>query len=130
MVDAVKKYRLIASNPLDGVEAPKATKYKASVLNTEEIQLLFKALEGNLLEIPIKVMYFLSLRRGELLGLKWEDIDYKNKTITIQRNLIRGGDEGTELILTTPKIEGSNRTIVLSDNIIDLLKVHNKAQEN
>lgn len=129
MVDAIKKYRLISLNPLDGVEAPKAAKYKASVLNTEEIQLLFKALEGDYLEVPIKAMLFLGLRRGELLALKWDDIDYYNKTITIQRNLIRGGDKGTELILKEPKTEESTRTIVLSDNIIEILEAYKKAQE-
>lgn len=129
MVDAIKKYRLISVNPLDGVEAPKANKYKAEVLNQEEIQLLFQALQGHQLEIPIQVMLFLGLRRGELLALKWEDIDYENKTITIQRNLIRGGDSGTEVVLTTPKTEGSNRTIVLSDNIIKILNNHRLNQD-
>ncbi len=129
MVDAVKKYRLLATNPIDGVEAPKATKYKASVLNTEEVQLLFKALEGDKLEVSIKVMLFLGLRRGELLGLKWEDVDYNNKTITIQRNLIRGGDTGVELYLKDPKTEDSTRTIVLSENIIELLKKHQEEQK-
>jgi len=120
MVDAIKKYRLITVNPLDYVESPKAVKYKSTVLNKDEIQVLFKALESHTLEIPIKVILFLGLRRGELLGLKWSDIDYYNKTITIQRNLIRGGDTGTKVILTTPKTEESNRTIVLSDNIINM----------
>lgn len=58
MVDAIKKYKLISYNPLDGVEAPRKSKYKASTLDKEEIQMLFKALEGDSMEIPIKVMLF------------------------------------------------------------------------
>lgn len=129
MVDAMKKYRVISRNPLDGVEAPRAQRYKANVLDKDEIGLLFKALEGHSLELYIKVMLFLGLRRGELLGLKWEDIDYDKKTITINNNLIRGGDDGTEVILTTPKTEGSNRTIVLSYNIINIFNKHELIQK-
>lgn len=76
LVDAIKKYRLLAAIPLESVEAPKATRYKAEVLNKEEIQLLFKALEGHKIGVPIKVILFLGLRHGELLALKWSDIEY------------------------------------------------------
>ena len=66
---------------------------------------------------------FLGLRCGELLALKWADIDYKDKTITIQRNLVRAGDiKKTELIIKEPKTVESNRTIPISNNIIYLLK--------
>lgn len=126
-----KVWQLIKINPADHVEPPKAKKYKANVLNIDEIKSLLKALEGHRLEVPITLMLFLGLRRGELLALKWSDIDYKNKTITIQRNLVRGGDDGTELILKEPKTEESNRTIPISDNILLLLKKQElKQKEN
>jgi len=117
-----KEWQLIKINPADHVEVPKAKKYKAEVLNIDEIKILLKALEGDRLEVPISIILFLGLRRGELLALKWSDIDYKNKTISIQRNLVRGGDDGTELILKEPKTEESTRAIPISDNIIALLK--------
>lgn len=121
-LEDAKEWQLIKDNPADHVESPKPQKYKSNVLNLDEIKQLLKALESNRLEVPITLMLFLGLRRGELLALKWADIDYKNKTITIQRNLVRGGDNGNELIIKEPKTEESIRTIPISDNILKLLK--------
>lgn len=121
-LEDAKQWQLIKLNPAEHIEPPKAKKYKAEVLNINEIKILLKALEGDRLEVPISLVLFLGLRRGELLALKWSDIDYKNKTISIQRNLVRGGDNGNELILKEPKTEESNRTIPISDNILTLLK--------
>ena len=128
MEDA-KNWQLINNNPVDNVEAPKAKKFKSQVLNPQEIQLLFKALEGHRLEVPVSLMLFLGLRRGELLGLNWEDINYADGTITVQRNLVRGGDYGTELILKDPKTQESSRTIPLSSNIIAMLRRHELSQK-
>lgn len=124
-----KGWQLIKLNPADHVETPKAKKYKANVLNLDEIKELLKALEGHWLEVPICLMLFLGLRRGELLALKWSDVDYDNKTISITRNLVRAGDSGNELILKDPKTEESIRTIPISDNILNLLKKQNLRQK-
>lgn len=75
-------------------------------------------------------LYLLALstgmRRGELLGLKWEDINFKNKTITIRRNLVHT-NEGT-LLQDTVKTDNSYRTIEISDKVIEVLKEHRKRQ--
>lgn len=117
-----KGWQIIKLNPADHVEAPKPKKYKAKVLSVDEIKLLIKVLENTPLETPVLLTLFLGLRRGELLALEWADIDYDNKTITIQRNLVRGGESGNELFLKEPKTEKSIRTIPISDNILSLLK--------
>lgn len=125
------QWQLIKNNPADYMESPKTKRYKAKVLDVDEIKKLLEALEGDRLEVPITLMLFLGLRRGELLALKWSDIDYKNKTITIQRNLVRAGEDGTELIIKDPKTEESIRTIPISDNVLALLKKQElKQKEN
>ncbi len=121
-LEDAKEWQLIKINPADHVEAPKPKRYKATVLNIDEIKELLKALEGNRLEVSITLILFLGLRRGELLALEWSDLDLENKTITIKKNLVRGGDSGNELIIKEPKTEESIRTIYLSDNILNLLK--------
>ncbi len=124
-----KGWQMIKINPADHVEAPKPKKYKAKVLNVDEIKPLLKALNNDPLEVPVLLTLFLGMRRGELLALKWSDVDYKNKTITIQENLVRGGETGNELFLKEPKSEDGTRTIPISDNILALLKKH-KIRQN
>lgn len=123
-------WQLIKSNPCDAVEPPKATKYKAEVLDIDEIRKLINALKGHKLEVPVSLMLFLGLRRGELLALKWSDIDFEKSTITIQRNLVRAGEAGVELILKEPKTEDSIRSIPLSDGIVDMLEKHKINQKS
>lgn len=65
-------------------------------------------------------MLFMGLRRGELAGLEWKDIDYENKTMTIARfvqDII-----GFGLITKEPKTENSKRTISMPDKLINYLK--------
>lgn len=124
-----KGWQIIKINPADHVETPKPKKYRAKVLNVDEIKPLLKALNNDPLEVPVLLTLFLGMRRGELLALKWSDVDYKNKTITIQENLVRGGETGNELFLKEPKSEDGTRTIPISDNILALLKKH-KIRQN
>ena len=60
------------------------------------------------------------LRRGELAGLEWKDIDYENKTMTLARSV--QDIIGFGLITKEPKTENSKRTISMPDKLIDYLK--------
>ena len=66
------------------------------------------------------------MRRGELLGIKWEDVNFKNKTITIRHNLVHT-NKGP-LLQDTVKTDNSYRTIEISDKVIEVLKEHRKRQ--
>lgn len=124
-LDYAYKLQMIPNNPADAVEPPKPKKYKAKVLTREEIKALLKALEGDKLEVPINLCLALGLRRGELLALKWEDINFKEGTIHIRRNLVRAGNK---LVLKEPKSETSNRLLKLSPTLLKMLKKHRKKQ--
>lgn len=124
-LDYAYKMQLIRSNPANAVETPKAKKYKARILTMEEIKKLLEALKETELEVPINVALALGLRRGELLGLKWEDINFEEGTVEIKRNLVRAG---TKLVLKEPKSETSIRTLKLSKNLLTMLKNHRKRQ--
>lgn len=120
------KNKLIKDNPIEYVDPPKPNKYHAKVLSLEEIKRLLECLKGSDLEVIINVALALGLRRGELLGLKWSDINFDEETVTIRNNLVRAG---SELIIKTPKSDSSNRTLKISKNIIDMLKKH-KVKQN
>ncbi len=82
------------------------------------------------LYIPILLACYIGLRRSEICALKWNDINFKNKTITIRSAKVL--NENTDWIIKNPKSFAGNRTLILSNAIIDTLqrfKKENKAKK-
>lgn len=67
----------IAKNPVDLVEAPKAKKYHSSVLTHEQVKRLLKEVRNTYLEMPCQIGLVLGLKRGEILGIRWGDINLR-----------------------------------------------------
>ena len=78
---------LILSNPADKIEKPKAEKYVGKFYTREELQKLFTALKGTTIEIPVLLASYYGLRRSEVLGLKWDAIDFESKSIIIRHTV-------------------------------------------
>ena len=93
------KLDLIPGNPVDKVERPKPEKYMAAYYTAEEMEQLFEAARGHRLELIIQFAAFYGLRRGEVLGLRWEAIDFAAKTLTIRH------------IVTTVSIDGKSKLV-------------------
>ena len=104
------------------------------VLTKEEQSKFLEAIQGHELQLLFIVALGTGLRLGELLGLKWCDIDFKTNELTVQRSIQRvpifEGDKIVkyEVIEQTPKTKNSNRTIPIPLNIISKLKKHKKEQ--
>ena len=73
---AVKTDMLI-HNVADKVDRPKKNSFQPVFLSAEEMQKMFEALRGTKLELPVLVAAFYGFRRGEMLGLKWDAIDFE-----------------------------------------------------
>lgn len=71
------KIDLIDVKPADKVERPKVEKFVGSFYDSGEVEKLFEAAKGTLLEIPIFLGAFYGLRRSEVLGLRWSAIDFR-----------------------------------------------------
>ena len=67
------------------MERPKADKFIGSFYDSNEVQALFEAAKGTLIEIPIFLGAFYGLRRSEALGLKWDAIDFQNNKKELKR---------------------------------------------
>lgn len=119
------KMQMIPRNVCDFVSTPKQIKYKAQVYDQEEVKQLLTLCQNTNMEVPITLAVGIGLRRGEVLGLKWSDVDFKNGYLTVQTNLvsIKG-----KLIFSTPKTSAGNRTIAIPEYIIILLKKHKLEQ--
>ena len=97
-------------------------------LNPEEGRRLLDAATGDRLEAFYVLALTTGARRGELLGLAWDDVDLKAGTMTIRRALRRGRGGGYEL--GPPKTDASVRTVRLGPVALDALKAHKMAQKS
>lgn len=120
----------IRDTPCKHVILPKRHKNKKPVLDENQVKEFLELLDTKKwdedLRTIIKVLLYTGMRSGECLGLSWEDIDFKNRTISINHNLadIRG-----KHYLTTPKTESSIRVIGMSELLCDILIKHKAWQE-
>jgi len=126
---AVKDDQLIDSNPADRMRPPRSVRKEAEYLDDIQSIQLLELLE----EEPIKyktaiiMLLFLGLRRGELLGLEWSDIDFNNRKVNIRRTSQYIAGKG--IITKEPKTSSSVRTIKLSDICFDQLQTYRAWQE-
>lgn len=114
---------LIKSNPADRVERPKKEKYVASYYNSQELETLFKASNDDPLELAIILAAFYGLRRSEVVGLKWEAIDFENKTVTIKYTVTEVNMNGKNQLVEKErtKSKSSRRTLPLVKPFEELL---------
>lgn len=106
---------IIKSNPADRVEKPRKAQYKATIYNQEELNVLFKVARGDPLELPIILGAFYGLRRSEVLGLKWDAIDFEKETISIRHTVTEMCVDGKATVFQrdTTKTKSSCRTLPL-----------------
>lgn len=117
--------RLIASNPVEDTSAPKVERQEIEVLAPEEATALLKTAAGTRLHMPIFVTLATGLRRGEVLALRWSDLDLDRGVMTVAQSL-----ERTEagLRFKAPKTKRSRRTIALSGSVVEALRAHRARQ--
>src|SRR5215204_6108085 len=87
----------------------------------KQARVLFDAVKGDRLEALYVLAVTTGLRQGELLGLKWDDIDLQVGTLQVRRTLTtaKGGP-----VLSAPKTKGSRRTVRLSQTALEALRSH------
>ena len=126
-LEQAKKEGRLSINPADAVKLPADPRKEMRFFDSEQV----KAFLSEAKETKHFAAYFLVLntgiRRGELLGLRWRDIDLKAGTISINQSLVRvnGG-----LKFQEPKTKLSKRTIGISSAVIEELKRHRKKQSD
>ena len=125
------KTDLIISNPVDKVDRPKKNEFQGSFYTEDEIQDLFEVARGTKLELPIVLAAFYGLRRSEVLGLKWDAIDFQQNTITIKHTLTSCKIDGkkVEVATDTTKTKSSRRTLPLIPQFRALLLQRWEMQE-
>jgi len=128
--DAIRWQRL-AHNPCKHVMLPQAEKHEGPVLAGEQAQSLLNAAKGHRLECFIHLALATGLRRGELLGLKWLDVDFDARLLKVSRNATYLTNDETgryQMTESTPKSRAGKRTIKLPQFAVNVLKEHKVRQ--
>lgn len=115
-------WQILENNPCSRVKPPKIERKEANYLDEVQALHLLECLKGEELKYQtmIKILIYSGVRRGELCGLKWDDIDFENKLVTIERAILYTKEKGT--YIDTPKNNSSKRVIKLPDEVFRLLQ--------
>lgn len=126
-MDKAVELHMIRENPCIYVTLPKRKIFHPTVYTDEDIQRLLHCAMGTDLYIPLLLDIFTGLRRGELLALRWSDIDFDAKKIYVRQNAVLAGNE---LLIKGPKTESGRREIAISDRMTEVLLEHRKQHSN
>ncbi len=119
------KWDLVARNAAALVDAPRVTQKEIEPFTPEQARIFLDAIRGDRLEALYSVALAVGLRKGEVLGLKWTDVDLDKRTLTVRASLQR--IDGA-LVLVEPKSRQSRRTVALPQTVIDAVRLHRARQ--
>ncbi|MBO0795474.1 MAG: site-specific integrase [Ktedonobacteraceae bacterium] len=124
------KWKRMSSNPCKDVTLPKAVKHAHVCLTPEQAQQLIQTAREHPLECLLVLAVTTGLRKGELLGLRWSDIDLEKQTLQVARTVsyIAMDGKSYSFIETGPKTEQSRRTIQIPQFAIEHLRLHRAKQ--
>jgi integrase len=112
---------LIPRNATDAVKIPRIDREEISPLTAEEVGRLLEAAHGDRLEALYVLAVHAGLRQGELLALKWDDLDLEAATLRVRRTLTYSGGKHS---LAEPKTKKSRRTVRLTSGAVAALRDH------
>jgi len=116
------KLGLIGRNPAQAVSRPKVSYKEMRVLTSDEARTFLSAAEGTRYRALFHLALHTGMREGELLGLKWDDLDWVTRQLQVKRQLQVMPGKG--LVFAEPKTAAGRRTIVLSKSMVEKLREH------
>jgi len=130
------RLRLISENPNLYTTIPKKIKYEAKVLSKEEVQKILRETKNEELYPIIVTTIFSGLRKGEVMGLLWKQIDFEARKIMVEGSLCRlegeideNGVRHAKYEILEPKTKKSIRTIPMLDEVYEALQEQKRRQE-
>lgn len=90
------RLEILNANPASKVELPKVHKYRGAFCTVEEAEQFLKMSKGAWLEMPIYLAIWFGMRRGEIAGLRWKDINFPEKTMTVSGVMVYNTDNAKQ----------------------------------
>lgn len=136
------RWQMLPRNVADAVKPPKIERQELQVWNRQQVATFLEATEAHPLHAAFYLALLTGMRRGELVGLKWEDVDLDRARLTVRNNLVevigapiegktrlnKATASSVHLEVSTPKSKASRRTIVLSKGTVQKLREHQEQQ--
>lgn len=119
------KWQLLARNPVEAVTPPKPSDTEIQILEGAQIGVLLRTAESTRMYVPILLSVTTGLRRGEVFGLRWSDVDLLRGRLSVTQAL-----EQTKagISFKEPKTRRSRRTVTLPQVTIEVLRAHRADQ--
>jgi integrase len=116
---------LIVRNPASAASAPRATRPEFTTWSSDDAREFFDAIASHRLRVAYLLLVTTGMRRGEALGLRWNDLDLDDRQLAVVQTLnsING-----QLVFSAPKTARSRRTVFLDPTTVEGLRSHRKRQ--
>lgn len=127
------KLRLVDVNPANVVDSPRCERREMRSLSNEQVWEYLDVFDGSEIGAAVAVAIGTGLRRGELLGLRWGDVDLEQGTLRVERSLERrdanvSRGKKPHLAFKSPKTERSRRSVAIAEFALDRLRRHRLEQ--
>lgn len=123
---AVFPYQFIKQDPTHYVKIPTYDEKEwrdrgdLKIISLEDFKKLSAAIQpSDPYYLPMMISFQTGLRRAEVCGLEWKDIDFERGTLTVERIMI---NDGKKIVMGTPKTKSSYRTILIGNSLLSILK--------
>ncbi|HXG36563.1 MAG TPA: tyrosine-type recombinase/integrase [Dehalococcoidia bacterium] len=120
------RWQLLGRNPADSVATPRPSRYQVAAVPPQTVIRLLDAAEASPINILIRLAITTGLRQGELLGLRWKDIDLKTGVVHVRQAL--QWLPGQKASFRQPKTHRSERPVAISKTLIARLNEHRRKQ--
>ena len=118
---------LIVRNVAQSVSLPKRQRKEMRAMTEEQVRTFLQANKDDPMFAAFFMLVSTGMRRGEVLGLKWSDVDLKNQTVYVQRSWVKSQTQSAKF--SEPKTAMSRRVIPLSTESVDVLLQHGNKQD-
>jgi integrase len=115
------RWGYMTKNPADDVDTPRVHTEEVHPLTRDEARRFLKVVRGDRLEALYVVALHTGLRQGELLALRWEDVDIEEKTLRVRRTITK---DGGKLLIGPTKTAKGRRTVKLTKDAAEALREH------
>lgn len=120
------RWRLVALNACAAVEAPRQLPADRPTLAGHQVQALLSRIDDERLLVPVTLAVGCGLRRGEIVGLRWADLDLDLGQLQVSQTIQRLPSRG--MVTLPPKTAGSRRTVQVPEGVVAVLRDWRKTQ--
>jgi integrase len=128
-LDNAVKWKLVETNVCDQVTLPKVEEYEGVILTREQIEKLIEVANTSEMGAFIKLGLMSGMRHGEMLALRWQDIDFETGVLSISHKVAYVVLPGYGFVEGGPKTKAGIRKIILPPFVLDALKTHREHQQ-